>query len=84
MNDTSPGFLRRTVSSEAFDVKLGQGVCFVGSVVVGVASWWKLLRLELSEPELFLGLLLSLCVPLLLIIVGMVLPGAVATSKPKS
>ena len=84
MNDTSPGFLRRTVSSEAFDVKLGQGVCFVGSIVVGAASWWKLLRLELNEPEFFIGFLLSLCVPLLLVIVGMVLPGAVVTSKPQS
>ena len=74
-------FFGRTVSSEAFDAKLGQGVCFAGSMVMLVASLWKLTQLELSEAQFFFGMLLSLCVPLLLIIVGMVLPSAVAASK---
>ncbi len=84
MNDQNPGLLRRTVSSEAFDVKLGQGVCYVGSMVVGASSWWKLTRLELDEAQFFLGLQLSLCVPLLLVIVGLLLPSALTTSKPKT
>ena len=84
MNDEGKGVLGRAVSSEAFDVKLGQGVCFVGGVVVLAVSLWKLTRLELSEVQFFGGMLLSLCVPLLLLIVGMVLPGAVAGSKPQS
>jgi len=39
-----------------------------------VVSMWKLTRLDLSEAQFFFGLLLSLCVPLLLFIAGMVLP----------
>jgi len=77
-------FFGRTVSSEAFDTKLGQGVCFAGSMVMLVASLWKLTQLELSEAQFFFGMLLSLCVPLLLVIVGLVLPGAIAASKQHS
>jgi hypothetical protein len=39
-----------------------------------VVSLWKLTRLDLSEAQFFFGVLLSLCVPLLLVIVGLVLP----------
>ena len=78
------GFFGRTVSSEAFDAKLGQGVSFAGSMVMLVASLWKLTQLELSEAQFFFGMLLSLCVPLLLVIVGLVLPGAIAASKQHS
>jgi hypothetical protein len=34
MNDTTNRFLGRTVSSEAFDIRFGQGVGYVSSVVI--------------------------------------------------
>lgn len=69
-------FFGRTISSDEFDAKLGQGTCFVASIVVLAVSYWKLTRLELTEVQFYLGLMLTLCIPLLLVIVGLVLPGA--------
>ncbi|MDO8502731.1 MAG: hypothetical protein Q7S20_12890 [Gemmatimonadaceae bacterium] len=74
MNDTITRFFGHTISSDAFDRRLGQVVCFVAGVVMVVVSLWKLTRLDLSEAQFFFGVLLSLCVPLLLVIVGLVLP----------
>lgn len=76
MRDAMIHFFGRTISSDDFDTKLGQGVCFVASIVVLVVSFWKLTQLELTEAQVFFGLLLSFCTPLLLVIVGLVLPGA--------
>ena len=70
------GFFGRTISSDDFDMKLGQGTCFVASIVVLAVSFWKLTQLDLSEAQLFFGLLLSFCTPLLLIIIGLLLPSA--------
>jgi hypothetical protein len=84
MNNTMTRFFGRTVSSDAFDIKLGQSVCFVGSVVMLAVSMWELTQLELSEADFFFGMLLSLCVPLLLVIVGLVLPSAVVATKQHS
>ncbi len=84
MNNIMTRFFGRTVSSDAFDIKLGQSVCFVGSVVMLAVSMWELTQLELSEAELFFGMLLSLCVPLLLVIAGLVLPSAVVATKQHS
>jgi hypothetical protein len=74
-------FFGHAVSSDAFDVKLGQGVCFVAAVIVCFVSMWKLTQVDLSEAQFYFGLLLSLCVPLLLVIVGLVLPMAIAARK---
>jgi uncharacterized membrane protein YiaA len=74
MKDTITRFFGRRISSDALDQRLGQVVCFVAGVVVLVVSMWKLTRLDLSEAQFFFGLLLSLCVPLLLVIAGLVLP----------
>ena len=70
------GFFGRTISSDDFDMNLGQGVCYVASIVVLAVSFWKLTQLDLSEAQLFFGLLLSFCTPLLLIIIGLLLPSA--------
>jgi uncharacterized membrane protein YiaA len=56
-------------------------VCFVAGVVVLVVSMWKLTQLDLSEAQFLFGVLLSLCVPLLLVIVGLLLPIARTASK---
>lgn len=76
MKDNVLRFFGRTISSNAFDMKLGQAVCYVASVVLLFTSWWKLTRLDLGEAQLFFGLLLSFCPPLLLVIIGLLLPSA--------
>lgn len=81
MKNTITRFFGRTISSNAFDTRLGQVVCFVAGVLVLVVSMWKLTQLDLSEAQFFFGVLLSLCVPLLLILVGLVLPIATTAWK---
>ena len=81
MKDTIARFFGHPISSDAFDTRLGQVVCFVAGVLMLVVSMWKLTQLDLSEAQLFFGVLLSLCVPLLLIIVGLVLPIATTAWK---
>lgn len=76
MKDTVIRFFGRTISSNVFDMKLGQAVCYVASVVMLFTSWWKLTKLDLGEAQLFFGLLLSFCPPLLLVIIGLLLPRA--------
>ena len=66
--------LGRKISDDSFDRRLGQGVCFVASSVVALVSFWKLARLDLTEAQLFFGILVSLCTPLLLIVIGLLLP----------
>jgi hypothetical protein len=72
------------ITSDTFDTKLGQAVCFITSVLVFVLSMWKLTRLELDESQLFFGVLLSGCVPLLCVVVGLLLPVAMAERKSKA
>lgn len=84
MNATFARYVSQTISSEAFDTKLGQAVCFVAAGVSLIASWWKVTQLDLTEAQLFFGVLLSLCVPLLLVVVGLLLPLARTTSEEAS
>ena len=84
MKDTITRFFGHTISSDAFDTRLGQVVCFVAGVLWLVVSIWKLTRFDLSEAQFFFGLLLSFCVPLLLVIVGLVLPMATTAWKQHS
>jgi hypothetical protein len=80
MKDT----ITHKITSDTFDTKLGQAVCFITSVLVLVLSMWKLTRLDLSESQLFFGVLLSGCVPLLCVVVGLLLPIARAERKSKT
>ena len=73
--------LNRKIVADATVAKLVQVMCFVASLLVLSLSLWKLARLDLSESQLFLGFLLAPITPMLLIILGLVLPGAIA---PKS
>lgn len=82
MTDSITRFFGRTVSSDAFDKTLGQGVCFIASIVILLVSLWELRRLDLTEAQLFFGLLMSLAVPLLLLIMGLLLPLAAAWRRP--
>lgn len=61
------------ISSDVFDRKFGQAVCFAGGVLVLALSLWKIQRLNLTETQLFFAALVSLTTPLLLIIVGLML-----------
>ena len=66
--------LSHKISSDVFDMRLGQGACFVASALVGALSFWKLTRLDLTEAQLFFGVLLSFVTPLLFIVIGLLLP----------
>ncbi len=76
-------WLGHRVSGEVFDARLGQVLCFVAGVLILALSLWKLARLELTEAQLFLGVLLSLVVPLLFIVIGLLLPIASAIRRLK-
>jgi uncharacterized membrane protein YiaA len=69
------------ITNNAFDVRAVQLACFVAGVLVLTLSLWKLTRLDLNAAQLFFGVLLSPCVPLLLIIMGLLLPVAAADKK---
>jgi hypothetical protein len=82
MKNAVTQLLGRRLSDSSFDAKLGQAVSFITGVLVFALSIWKLTRLELSEAQLFFGVLLSGCVPLLCVVVGLLLPVAMSDRKP--
>ncbi len=67
------------ITTDAFDMRLAQVASFVAAVLVLTLSFWKLTRLELTEAELFFGVLLCFTMPLLLIVIGLLLPNSTAT-----
>jgi hypothetical protein len=69
-------FLTRSITSQRFDVQAGRVACWLVSVAVLILGCLTLARLELTEVELFLGLLLVLTVSLLSVLLGLVLPMA--------
>lgn len=84
MIDTITRLFGHQISSETFDAKFGQAVCFIAAGVFCLVSFWKLTRLELNEAQFFLGVLLSLCVPLLLFILGLLLPLPIISARDRS
>jgi hypothetical protein len=64
------------VSSERFDVRLGQFACFAAGPALLVVALGGLARLSPTPGEAFLGVLASVAVALLLVILGIVLPMA--------
>ena len=81
MRDQIKRFMSRRTTSEAFDIRFAQVACFVAAVLVLALSIWKLTRLDLTETQLFFGVLLSLFVPLLCVVVGLLLPVVRADRK---
>ncbi len=71
------------LTSDTFDAKLGQFSCFTTSAVILLLSFWKLAQLELSEAQLFFGILLASCVSLLFIVIGLLLPLTLNHKNPK-
>ena len=62
------------LSSERFDVRLGQLLCFAAGPALLVVALGGFARLALTPGEAFLGVLASVAVALLLVILGIVLP----------
>ena len=62
------------VTTDAFDIRVGQALCFVAAPVLLVVALIGLARLAASPGEVFLGVLGSVTVALLLVVLGIVLP----------
>jgi hypothetical protein len=73
--------LNYKVTNDAFDMRFAQVACFIAGQLVLALSLWKLTRLELTEAQLFFGILLSFAMPLLFIVIGLLLPLSRATKK---
>lgn len=65
---------RCDLTSPRLDSKVGQIACWLCSAGVLTLGMWKLSRLQLTEKELFFGVLLVLAVALLGVVLGMLLP----------
>ncbi len=63
--------------------KFVQILCFAVSILVLTLSLWKLARLDLTEAQLFFGVLLSSLMPLLFIVLGILMPLAIAPKNAK-
>ena len=66
--------LNRNIVADHTLMGLVQILCFVGGIVAFGLSFWKLSRLELTEVQLFFGVLLSTITPLLFIVIGLLVP----------
>jgi len=73
--------LNRNIVADDIVVNLVRILCFSGGLFVFGLSLWKLLRLDLTEAQIFFGILLSSISAMLLIFLGLLLPHAI---KPKS
>ena len=69
-----PRVLHKRLSSEGFDVRLGQLLCFAAGPALLVVALVGLGRLAPTPSEAFIGVLASVAVALLLVILGIVLP----------
>lgn len=69
------------ITNHAFDMRLAQAACFVAGLLVLALSFWKLTRFDLTEAQLFFGMLLSFVMPLILIVIGLLLPLSSAGKK---
>jgi hypothetical protein len=62
------------VTTDAFDVRLGQWLCFFGAPAILIAASLKMPELSVTEREALLGILASLGVAISVVILGIVLP----------
>ena len=74
-------YFQRKLTSDKLDAMMGQIACCAVSGVILVAGLFKLTELQLTEPELFFGILLILAVALLGIILGVLLPIAQSVAQ---
>ena len=64
----------RKITSDAFDAQSGQIISWLVSILVLIVGFMKLTSLQLTEAQLFFGILLLLAVVLLGVILGVLLP----------
>ena len=62
------------VTTDTFDWRLGQIVCFVAAIVVFALAVLKLCSMRLDEGTLIVGLLAALACSLLFVVLGLLLP----------
>jgi len=67
-------YFQRKLTSEKFDAKAGQVACWMVSGFILVSGIFKVTAMQLSEPQLFFGILLVLSVALLGVVLGILLP----------
>ena len=84
MNHWIAQLLARRLTNDGFDLKLAQVAYFGAGVLVLALSMWKLTRFDLTEAQLFFGVLLSFITPLLLVVIGLLLPIAKAARQQKA
>ncbi len=75
--------LKRKVSTDNFDIRCAQTLCFAGGVFVLALGSWKLNTFALTAVQILCGLLLVSSVALLLVALGLLLPLAHAAGKNK-
>jgi uncharacterized membrane protein YiaA len=73
--------LNRNIVADDAMAKFVRVLCFVAGIFVLGLSLWKLSHLDLTESQIFFGVLLSGIMPMLLIVLGLLLPIAIT---PKS
>ncbi|MBM4033516.1 MAG: hypothetical protein FJ291_17275 [Planctomycetes bacterium] len=71
------------VTTELFDARLAQVLCFIAAVGIFVAVVLKLCRLRLTEEQLIIGLLAAIACSLLLVVLGLLLPISAALRKDR-
>lgn len=71
----------RKITSDAFDARSLQIVSWLVSILVLVVGFLKLASLQITEPQLYFGILLLLAVVLLGVILGVLLPVAQAIGQ---
>lgn len=76
-----PPILNRQILSEQTIARLSQLLCFIGALFALVLSFSKLSRLELTEVQTFFGMLLCMVTPLLLVVIGLLVPLAIPPKK---
>ena len=71
--DSAKRLFSAQLSSETADLRFGQIVCIATALAVLCLGLWKLIHLDLTEVEVFFGLLLIFCISVLLVILGQLL-----------
>lgn len=74
----------RNLTTSRFDAKAAQAACWICSLLVLVVGVLKLTRLQLTETELFLSILLVLAVAILCLITGLLMPIVEYVSQKKN
>ena len=71
------------VTTDAFDWRVGQIVCFAAAVVVFALAALKLCSMRLDEGTLIVGLLAATACSLLFVVLGLLLPISARTRRER-